>query len=41
MRVHVLVLALALGIAAWLVPQAARADMKVATISIKGMVCQA
>ena len=30
-----------LAVAAWLVPQAAHAGLKLATLDVKGMVCQA
>lgn len=41
MRPRHLALVLALTVAAWLVPHAAHAALKVATIAVKGMVCQA
>ncbi len=41
MRSRLLTLVFALGVASWLMPQAACADMKVARINVKGMVCQA
>ena len=40
MRSRHLGLVLALAVAAWLVPQAADAALKLATITVKGMVCQ-
>jgi hypothetical protein len=30
-----------LALVAWLVPQAAHADLKLATLNVKGMVCRA
>ena len=41
MRPRHLALVLPLAVAAWLVPQAAHADLKLATLNVKGMVCQA
>ncbi len=41
MRTRCLPLVLAVVVAAWLVPGAAGADLKLATLSVKGMVCQA
>lgn len=41
MRPRHLALVLLLAVAAWLVPQAAHADLKLATLNVKGMVCQA
>lgn len=41
MRPRSLALMLVLVLAAWLVPGAAHADMKLATLTVKGMVCQA
>jgi hypothetical protein len=41
MRRRHLTLVAVLAVAAWLVPGAASADLKVATLTIKGMVCQA
>jgi hypothetical protein len=41
MRPRHLALVLVLAVAAWLVPGAAGADLKVATLNVKGMVCQA
>jgi hypothetical protein len=41
MRSRRLALVLALAVAAWLLPAAAHADLKLATIDVKGMVCQA
>lgn len=38
MRSHRLALVLLLAVAAWLVPQAALADLKLATLTVKGMV---
>ena len=39
MRHHLVVVALA--VVAWLVPHAAHAELKLATINVRGMVCQA
>jgi hypothetical protein len=36
-----LTLVLVLAVARWLVPGLAHADLKLATITVKGMVCQA
>jgi hypothetical protein len=36
-----LALALMVAAVAWLLPGAARADLKLATLNVKGMVCQA
>ncbi len=41
MRPFHLALVLVVAVAAWLVPGAAGADLKLATLSVKGMVCQA
>ena len=41
MRPRHLALVLLLAVAAWLVPRAAHADLKLATLNVKGMVCQA
>ncbi len=41
MRPRRLPLLLVFAIAAWLVPGAAHADLKLATLNVKGMVCQA
>jgi hypothetical protein len=41
MRSRLLVLVLTLGVAAWLMPQPAHAELKLATLNVKGMVCQA
>lgn len=41
MRPRGLALLLVLAIAAWLVPGAAHAELKLATLNVKGMVCQA
>lgn len=41
MRPRHLTLVLVLGVAAWLVPGGAHADLKLATLTVKGMVCQA
>ncbi len=41
MRPRHLTFVLALAVTAWLVPGFAHADLKLATISVKGMVCQA
>ena len=41
MRPHHMALALALTLGAWLLPVAADADSKLATLNVKGMVCQA
>lgn len=41
MRPRHLALLLMLAVAVWLVPEAARADLKLATLTVKGMVCQA
>ena len=41
MRPRLLALMLVLVVTAWLMPAAAHADLKLATINIKGMVCQA
>jgi hypothetical protein len=41
MRPRHLALVLVLAVAAWLVPGAAHADLKLATLTVKGMVCQA
>jgi hypothetical protein len=41
MQRRYLALVLLLAVAAWLVPAAARADSRLATLTVKGMVCQA
>ena len=41
MRPRHLALVLALAVTAWLAPGAAQADSKLATLTVKGMVCQA
>lgn len=41
MRARHAALAVALSLAAWYLPATAYADLKLATISVKGMVCQA
>jgi len=41
MRPRQLRLLLVLAVTAWLVPEAAHAELKLVTLSIKGMVCQA
>ena len=41
MRTRYRVLAVLLAAAAWLGPGAAYADLKLATLTVKGMVCQA
>jgi len=41
MRPRHLALVLALAVTGWLVPGLAHADLKLATITVKGMVCQA
>jgi len=41
MRPHRLALVVALTVGVWLVPHAAHAALKLATIAVKGMVCQA
>ncbi len=41
MRRRYLALVLLLAVAAWLVPAAAHADSRLATLTVKGMVCQA
>lgn len=41
MRLRDLALVLALAVPAWLVPGAAHAELKLATLNVKGMVCQA
>ncbi len=41
MRPRHLALVLALAVTGWLVPGLAHADLKLATINVKGMVCQA
>jgi len=41
MRSRHLTLLLVLAVAAWLVSEAADADPKLATLNVKGMVCQA
>jgi hypothetical protein len=41
MRSRHLGLVLALTIGAWLLPGTAHADLKLATLNVKGMVCQA
>ena len=41
MRLRHVALAVALGLAAWFLPATAYADLKLATVSVKGMVCQA
>ena len=41
MRRRHLAFVLLVAVAAWLVPDAALAALKLATISVKGMVCQA
>lgn len=41
MRPRHLTLMLVLAVTAWLVPGLAHAELKLATISVKGMVCQA
>ncbi len=41
MRPRYLALVLALAVIGWLVPGTAHADLKLATLAVKGMVCQA
>ncbi len=41
MRPRHLTLVLALAVTTWLEPGLAHADLKLATINVKGMVCQA
>ena len=41
MRPRHLVLVMLLAVTAWLLPQAAHAALKLATLNVKGMVCQA
>ncbi len=41
MRPRPLALALLVAVAGWLVPHAAHAGLKLATLDVKGMVCQA
>lgn len=41
MRPRHLALVLVLAVSAWLMPEAAHADLKLATLTVKGMVCQA
>jgi hypothetical protein len=41
MRPRHLALVLALAVTPWLVPAAAHTDLKLATLKVKGMVCQA
>lgn len=41
MRSRHLALLLALVVGGWLLPGAAHADLKLATLNVKGMVCQA
>ncbi len=41
MRPRHVTLLLVLALVGWLVPQAAYADLKLATLNVKGMVCQA
>jgi hypothetical protein len=41
MRTRYFALAMVLAVAAWLGPGAAYADLKLATLTVKGMVCQA
>ena len=41
MRPRQLGLVLLLAMGAWLVPLAAHADLKLVTLNVKGMVCQA
>lgn len=41
MRLRHLSLVLVLAAVAWLVPEVAHADLKLATLNVKGMVCQA
>lgn len=40
MRPRRLALVLVLALAAWLAPAPAHADLKLATLNVKGMVCQ-
>jgi hypothetical protein len=41
MRPRHLALVLALSVGAWLLPGTAHADLKLATLNVKGLVCQA
>lgn len=41
MRPRHLALVLVLAVSAWLTPESAHADLKLATLNVKGMVCQA
>ena len=41
MRVRHLAFVLVLAVSAWLVPEAAQAELKLAMLNVKGMVCQA
>ncbi|MGH7326669.1 MAG: hypothetical protein ACREJ9_18770 [Candidatus Rokuibacteriota bacterium] len=41
MRPRHLALVLALAVTGWLVPGLVHADLKLATLNVKGMVCQA
>lgn len=41
MRPRRFMLLLVFAAAAWLVPEAAQADLKLVTLNVKGMVCQA
>jgi hypothetical protein len=41
MRSHHLAFVLAVTVGAWLLPGTAHADLKLATLNVKGMVCQA
>jgi hypothetical protein len=41
MRARHLALVLVLAVSGWLTPGVAHADLKLATLTVKGMVCQA